>query len=73
MLRIYNTLSKKIEPFEPVKPDSVSMYVCGPTVYDFTHLGHARTYVAFDVVKRYLKLLGFDVFHTQNITDIDDK
>lgn len=73
MLRVYNTLSREIEPFEPVKPDRVSMYVCGPTVYDFTHLGHARTYVAFDVVKRYLKLLGFDVFHVQNITDIDDK
>ncbi len=73
MLQVYNTLSRRLEVFEPVKPGSVSMYVCGPTVYDFTHLGHARTYVAFDVVKRYLRLLGFDVFHVQNITDIDDK
>ena len=49
------------------------MYVCGPTVYDYSHVGHARTYVAFDVIKRYLRLRGYNVFHVQNITDIDDK
>ncbi|MEM0307642.1 MAG: class I tRNA ligase family protein, partial [Thermofilaceae archaeon] len=57
----------------PVHPRRVSIYVCGPTVYDYTHVGHARTYVAFDTIKRYLRLLGYDVLHVQNITDIDDK
>ena len=70
---IYNTLSRKIEEFIPFSPGRVQMYVCGPTVYDFSHLGHARTYVAFDIIKRYLVLRGYDVFHVQNITDIDDK
>lgn len=73
MLRVYNTLSRRLEVFEPFDPGIVRMYVCGPTVYDYTHLGHVRTYVAFDVIKRYLRLLGYDVFHVQNITDIDDK
>jgi len=49
------------------------MYVCGPTVYDYSHMGHARTYVAFDVIRRYLRLIGYDVLYVQNITDIDDK
>lgn len=73
MLRVFNTLGRRLEVFEPVRPGRVSIYVCGPTVYDYTHLGHARTYVAFDVIKRYLRLLGYDVLHVQNITDIDDK
>ncbi len=73
MLQVYNTLSRSIEAFEPVTPGRVLMYVCGPTVYDFSHVGHARTYVAFDVIKRYLRLRGYDVVHVQNITDIDDK
>lgn len=73
MLRVFNTLGRRIELFEPVRPDCVYIYVCGPTVYDYTHIGHARTYVAFDVIKRYLKLVGYNVFHVQNITDIDDK
>ncbi len=73
MLKVYNTLSRRLEPFEPLRPGIVKMYVCGPTVYDYSHLGHARTYVAFDVIKRYLRLKGYDVFHVQNITDIDDK
>ncbi|MEM0257612.1 MAG: cysteine--tRNA ligase [Thermofilum sp.] len=71
--RVFNTLSRSLELFEPVTPGRVSIYVCGPTVYDYTHLGHARTYVAFDVIKRYFRLRGFDVMHVQNITDIDDK
>ena len=73
MLRVYNTLTRRYEVFEPITPGIVKMYVCGPTVYDYSHLGHARTYVAFDVIKRYLMLKGYDVIHVQNITDIDDK
>lgn len=73
MLRIFNTLGRKLEIFEPAHPRRVSIYVCGPTVYDYTHVGHARTYVAFDVIKRHLRQLGYDVLHVQNITDIDDK
>ncbi len=73
MLQVYNTLSRRLEEFSPVEPPRVKMYVCGPTVYDYNHVGHARTYVAFDVVKRYLLLRGYDVVHVQNITDIDDK
>ena len=72
-MRVYNTLSRSVEEFEPVTPGKVLMYVCGPTVYDFSHVGHARTYVAFDIIKRYLRLRGYDVVHVQNITDIDDK
>jgi len=70
---VYNTLSKSLENFEPFNPPKVGMYVCGPTVYDYTHVGHARTYVAFDVIKRFLNLKGFEVTYVQNITDIDDK
>jgi len=73
VLRVYNTLTRRLEIFEPFEPNVVKMYVCGPTVYDYSHLGHARTYVAFDVIKRYLMLKGYDVIHVQNITDIDDK
>jgi len=73
VLQVFNTLGRRLETFEPVNPGRVSIYVCGPTVYDYTHLGHARTYIAFDVIKRYLRLTGYDVFHIQNITDIDDK
>jgi cysteinyl-tRNA synthetase len=69
-LRIYNTLTREKAPFEPLEPERVSMYVCGPTVYDFPHLGHAKSYVAFDVVVRYLRYRGYDVFYVQNITDV---
>ncbi len=72
-MRVYNTLSRSVEEFKPIENGLVKMYVCGPTVYDYSHLGHARTYVAFDVIKRYLRLKGYDVIHVQNITDIDDK
>ncbi len=72
-IRVRNTLGGRLEVFRPVSPGVVRMYVCGPTVYDYTHLGHARTYVAFDAIKRYLALRGYNVFHVQNITDIDDK
>ena len=72
-IKVRNTFGDKIEVFETFTPGIVRMYVCGPTVYDYTHLGHARTYVAFDAIKRYLMLRGYHVIHVQNITDIDDK
>nr|VFK61887.1 MAG: cysteinyl-tRNA synthetase [Candidatus Kentron sp. TUN]VFK63455.1 MAG: cysteinyl-tRNA synthetase [Candidatus Kentron sp. TUN]VFK70440.1 MAG: cysteinyl-tRNA synthetase [Candidatus Kentron sp. TUN] len=73
MLRIFNTLTNKKECFEPIIPGKVRMYVCGMTVYDYCHLGHARVLVVFDVIVRYLRSLGFDVTYVRNITDIDDK
>ncbi len=73
MLELYNTLSRKKEPFKPLHEGEVRMYVCGPTVYDSSHLGHARSIVAFDVIRRYLEYKGFDVRFIQNFTDIDDK
>ena len=72
-LRIYNTLSRELEEFSPLRPGQVRMYVCGMTVYDFCHLGHARSMIAFDVVQRWLKTSGFAVTYVRNITDIDDK
>jgi cysteinyl-tRNA synthetase len=72
-LRIYNTLSKQKEEFQPINPPKVKMYVCGITPYDETHLGHARAYVTFDVIYRYLEESDFKVTYVQNITDIDDK
>jgi cysteinyl-tRNA synthetase len=72
-LRIYNTLSRELEEFSPLQPGRVRMYVCGMTVYDYCHLGHARSMVAFDVVQRWLKVSGFEVEYVRNITDIDDK
>lgn len=73
MLKIYNTLTKTIEPFKTIEKNRVSMYVCGPTVYSDIHLGNARPVIFFDVVKRYLKFIGYDVFYVSNITDVDDK
>lgn len=73
VIRIRNTLGREIQYFTPFNPPLVKMYVCGPTPYDYTHIGHARSFVAFDGVKRYLQLRGYDVYHIQNITDIDDK
>jgi cysteinyl-tRNA synthetase len=73
MLTIYNSLSNKKETFEPIVPGQVRMYVCGMTVYDYCHIGHARVLVVFDVVYRFLKHLGYDVTYVRNITDIDDK
>lgn len=72
-LRIYNTLSRELEEFSPLQPGRVRMYVCGMTVYDYCHLGHARSMIAFDVVQRWLKASGFGVDYVRNITDIDDK
>lgn len=70
---LYNTLSRKKEIFETVEPDKVKMYVCGPTVYDASHIGHARSVVVFDVLVRYLRARGFDVVYVRNFTDVDDK
>ena len=72
-LRIYNTLSRELEEFTPLQPQHVRMYVCGMTVYDFCHLGHARSMIAFDVVQRWLKASGYQVTYVRNVTDIDDK
>ena len=73
MLKIHNTLSKQKEEFTPLQPGKVNMYVCGMTVYDLCHVGHARVMVVFDVVTRYLRAVGYDVTYVRNITDIDDK
>ena len=72
-LRIHNTLTRALEPFSPLEPGHVRMYVCGMTVYDLCHLGHARSMVAFDVVQRWLKVSGLRVTYVRNVTDIDDK
>ncbi|MBI4099890.1 cysteine--tRNA ligase [Candidatus Microgenomates bacterium] len=72
-MRIYNTLSRKVEEFRPIAGKKVNFFVCGPTVYDFAHIGNAKTYTQFDFIIRYLRARGFDVFYLQNITDLDDK
>jgi cysteinyl-tRNA synthetase len=72
-LVLYNTLSRRKELFEPLTPGQVKMYVCGVTVYDLSHLGHGRTYIVWDVVRRYLTWRGYAVIYVQNFTDIDDK
>ena len=72
-LHIYNTLSRALEPFVPLDPTSVRMYVCGMTVYDLCHIGHARSMVTFDVVQRWLRTCGYPLTYVRNITDIDDK
>jgi cysteinyl-tRNA synthetase len=72
-ISVYNTLTRSIEPFETIEPGKVRMYVCGVTVYAAPHIGHAMSYVVFDMIRRYLEYLGYDVHHAQNFTDIDDK
>ncbi len=72
-MEIFNTVSKRKEVLQPRASKKLNVFVCGPTVYDFSHIGHARTYIAFDVIVRYLKAMKFNVFYLQNITDIDDK
>jgi len=66
-------LTGRLEPFEPFSKGKVSVYVCGPTVYDYSHIGHARTYISFDVIVRYLEYRGYKLTYVVNITDIDDK
>ena len=73
MMKIYNTMTRKKEEFKPLNENRIKMFVCGPTVYDKSHIGHGRTYIAFDVIAKYLKYKEYSVFYLQNITDIDDK
>ena len=72
-VKIFNSLSSAKETFKPIEPGKVQMYVCGMTVYDYCHIGHARVLVAFDVITRYLRHIGYDVIYIRNITDVDDK
>jgi cysteinyl-tRNA synthetase len=72
-LRVYNTLTRNLDKFEPVRSSRVNMFVCGPTVWDVSHIGHGKTYVAYDIIARYLRRKGFSVFFLLNITDVDDK
>lgn len=72
-MRLYNTMSNKLEEFEPIEEGKVKMYVCGPTVYNYIHLGNARPIVVFDILARYFKYRGYDVTYVQNFTDVDDK
>lgn len=73
MLKIYNTLTRQKEEFKPIHPGKVGMYVCGVTIYDHCHIGHGRTFVAFDVVARYLRYSGYQLNYVRNVTDVDDK
>src|SRR5437867_9267731 len=73
MLKIYNTLSGQKEVFKPLKPKTVRMYACGVTVYDYSHLGHARSALVFDVIRNYLRFSGYAVKYVRNFTDVDDK
>jgi cysteinyl-tRNA synthetase len=72
-LRLYNTLTRKVEPFEPLQPGRVSLYTCGPTVYQYAHIGNFRTFLFEDLLRRWLEASGYDVFHVMNLTDVDDK
>ena len=73
MLKVYNTLTRKKEEFVPQEEGKVGIYVCGVTPYNFPHIGNARPFVTWDVIKRYLKAKGYEVKHIQNFTDMDDK
>ena len=72
-LRLYNTLSGKVEEFQPLQGNQVRMYACGPTVYDYGHIGNFRTFIAVDMLYRFLRQSGYDVRYVMNITDVDDK
>ncbi|WP_332372666.1 cysteine--tRNA ligase [Lactococcus cremoris] len=72
-MKIYNTYSRQLEDFQPIEPGKVKMYVCGPTVYNYIHVGNARSVVAFDLVRKYLEFRGFEVEYISNFTDVDDK
>src|SRR5437016_10463440 len=72
-LRLFNTLSGKIDEFRPLADNQVRMYACGPTVYDYGHIGNFRTFIAVDVLRRFLRQSGYQVRHVMNITDVDDK
>ena len=72
-MEIYSTLTRSKEDFKTINDNRVNLFVCGPTVYDDAHIGHGRTYISFDTIKRYLEFKGYAVFYIQNVTDIDDK
>ena len=72
-MKLYNTMSGKKEEFEPIEPGKVSMYVCGPTVYNLIHIGNARPMIIFDTVRRYMEHKGYEVRYVSNFTDVDDK
>src|SRR4030088_3806526 len=72
-LRLYNTMSSRIEEFRPLSDSEVRMYACGPTVYDYAHIGNFRTFVAIDILRRFLRQSGFKLKHVMNITDVDDR
>ncbi|MBR5420713.1 MAG: cysteine--tRNA ligase, partial [Lachnospiraceae bacterium] len=72
-MKIYNTLSRKLEEFQPIEPGKISMYVCGPTVYNLIHIGNARPMIVFDTFRRYMAYRGYDVRYVSNFTDVDDK
>lgn len=72
-MRIYNSATHKKEEFQPIESGKVRMYVCGPTVYDNIHIGNARTFISFDVIRRWLIASGYEVTFAQNLTDVDDK
>lgn len=73
MIKIYNTLTRQLEDFKPIKENVVNMYVCGPTVYNYIHIGNARSTVAFDTIRRYFEYRGYTVNYVSNFTDVDDK
>ena len=72
-LRLYNTLTRRVEPFQPLQPGRVSLYTCGPTVYNYAHIGNFRTFLFEDLLRRWLEASGYDVFHIMNLTDVDDR
>src|SRR6202040_1846053 len=72
-LRLYNTMSSQVEEFHPLRNKEVRMYACGPTVYDYGHIGNFRTFIAVDILRRFLRQSGLGVRHVMNITDVDDK
>ena len=72
-MKLFNDFTRKKEEFVPIEPGKIRMYVCGPTVYDYFHLGNARTFIVFDTIRRYFEYRGYDVTFVQNFTDIDDK
>ncbi|MBI4419766.1 MAG: cysteine--tRNA ligase, partial [Gemmatimonadetes bacterium] len=72
-LRLHNTLTRRVEEFTPLVPPRVTMYTCGPTVWNYAHIGNFRTFLFEDLLRRYLEYLGLDVFHIMNLTDVDDR
>ena len=72
-IKLYNTLTRKKETFQPIRSEEVTFYVCGPTVYNYIHIGNARSTVAFDTIRRYLEYRGYNVNYVSNFTDVDDK